>query len=199
MNAGTNCSTAGPGSPKKNAQSPKLGYNSDHVTKRLFVDSDGRAMVLLRKTFICLGLLNALAGFVAITGYLFREKIPVPLAEILKSLGTAVFLIFLLTWPLTVIMGIAYKRASASAIKSVRLDEMICLSCGYSLRDLPGNRCPECGRAFDPGNWRTFRPEGRRPNRMVENVLWVWICVAGIWWGLFFYGLLQFLLLLLLG
>ena len=27
-----------------------------------------------------------------------------------------------------------------------------CLGCGYLLEGLPENRCPECGREFDPGN-----------------------------------------------
>lgn len=31
-----------------------------------------------------------------------------------------------------------------------------CLGCGYALRDLPSRTCPECGRAFDPGNPRTM-------------------------------------------
>lgn len=26
----------------------------------------------------------------------------------------------------------------------------ICLHCGYDTRDLPENRCPECGQAFEP-------------------------------------------------
>jgi hypothetical protein len=31
-----------------------------------------------------------------------------------------------------------------------------CLKCGYALRDLPADRCPECGRPFDPADRRTF-------------------------------------------
>src|SRR5438105_2001693 len=31
-----------------------------------------------------------------------------------------------------------------------------CLSCHYALRGLMENRCPECGRAFDPGDPRTM-------------------------------------------
>jgi hypothetical protein len=38
---------------------------------------------------------------------------------------------------------------------------MHCLNCGYDLRGLPENRCPECGRAFDPGNPATFAPAQR--------------------------------------
>ena len=32
---------------------------------------------------------------------------------------------------------------------------MRCLDCGYDLRRLPENRCPECGRPFDPAEPRT--------------------------------------------
>ena len=42
---------------------------------------------------------------------------------------------------------------------------MSCLDCGYDLRGLPENRCPECGRAFDPSNSATFlcrQADGRK-------------------------------------
>jgi hypothetical protein len=35
-------------------------------------------------------------------------------------------------------------------------ETMRCLDCGYDLRGLPENRCPECGRAFDPHDSTTF-------------------------------------------
>jgi hypothetical protein len=31
-----------------------------------------------------------------------------------------------------------------------------CLGCGYILDGLPENRCPECGRRFDPSDLRTY-------------------------------------------
>src|SRR4051812_17679809 len=31
-----------------------------------------------------------------------------------------------------------------------------CLNCHYDLRGLSENRCPECGRSFDPGRPSTF-------------------------------------------
>ena len=31
-----------------------------------------------------------------------------------------------------------------------------CLECGYILEGLPENRCPECGRPFDPSDERTY-------------------------------------------
>lgn len=40
----------------------------------------------------------------------------------------------------------------------------LCLDCNYALRDLPADRCPECGRGFDPTDRRTMnmgRPMGR--------------------------------------
>lgn len=42
-----------------------------------------------------------------------------------------------------------------------------CLGCGYALRGLIDERCPECGRAFDPADWRTMKIKfpGNRPPR----------------------------------
>lgn len=36
-------------------------------------------------------------------------------------------------------------------------DNALCLGCGYSLRGLADDVCPECGRAFDPGDRSTFK------------------------------------------
>lgn len=44
-------------------------------------------------------------------------------------------------------------------------ETMYCLDCGYDVRGLPENRCPECGRAFDPDDSTTFlcsQVDGRR-------------------------------------
>lgn len=35
---------------------------------------------------------------------------------------------------------------------------MHCLDCGYALDGLTEHRCPECGRAFDPADEKTWRP-----------------------------------------
>ena len=35
-------------------------------------------------------------------------------------------------------------------------DDRYCLGCDYGLKGLPENRCPECGREFDPENPATF-------------------------------------------
>ena len=42
-------------------------------------------------------------------------------------------------------------------------DDAHCLGCGYSLRGLPEHICPECGRAFDPGDPSTYRQGGSKP------------------------------------
>ncbi len=50
---------------------------------------------------------------------------------------------------------------------------MRCLSCKYDLRNLTENRCPECGRIFDPDDPRTFRDTSRKHRRwwIVELVI----------------------------
>jgi len=45
------------------------------------------------------------------------------------------------------------------SVASDPLADAHCLHCGYSLRGLPENRCPECGTAFDPADFvDTFVP-----------------------------------------
>ncbi len=38
---------------------------------------------------------------------------------------------------------------------------MHCLNCGYNLRGLPENRCPECGQPFNPDDSETYRSRPR--------------------------------------
>lgn len=42
-------------------------------------------------------------------------------------------------------------------------DDSVCLRCGYPLKHLLRNECPECGAAFDPNTRRTYdlRPKRR--------------------------------------
>jgi hypothetical protein len=42
---------------------------------------------------------------------------------------------------------------------------IFCRHCGYNLSALPQNRCPECGRPFDPNNPRTFSKHSGSPVR----------------------------------
>ncbi|WP_432798057.1 hypothetical protein [Poriferisphaera sp. WC338] len=37
-----------------------------------------------------------------------------------------------------------------------RDEERYCMGCKYPLEGLRGAVCPECGRGFDPKNWRTY-------------------------------------------
>ncbi len=37
----------------------------------------------------------------------------------------------------------------------------LCIGCGYIIDGLPWERCPECGRSFNPGDPSTFRLEGQ--------------------------------------
>jgi hypothetical protein len=61
---------------------------------------------------------------------------------------------------------------------------MLCRSCDYDLAATGTGRCPECGRAFDPGNPSTF--ETRR--RATQAILGV---VLAIGLGFAAYGLLR--------
>jgi hypothetical protein len=45
------------------------------------------------------------------------------------------------------------------------LDDAQCLKCGYLLRGLSRNTCPECGSAFNPDDPETYRVPGRRVKR----------------------------------
>ena len=39
---------------------------------------------------------------------------------------------------------------------ALRSHDMRCLDCHYSLKGLTEHRCPECGRAFDPNDSKTY-------------------------------------------
>jgi hypothetical protein len=60
-------------------------------------------------------------------------------------------------------------------------DNARCLGCGYELRGLPEPVCPECGRAFDPGDPKTFdaRTAAQRRRRLILRVL-VLVAVIGL-------------------
>jgi hypothetical protein len=58
-----------------------------------------------------------------------------------------------------------YDEIVANAV-AISAGEITCLSCGYCLAGLVECRCPECGRAFDPGDPRTFKM-GRWSPRVV--------------------------------
>ena len=62
------------------------------------------------------------------------------------------------------------------------LPKMFCLRCLYILDGLTGDRCPECGRGFDPSNPRTFSNHGSlRYQLRIRR----WVLLIGVAAGLF--------------
>ncbi len=69
-------------------------------------------------------------------------------------------------------------------------DTARCLGCDYLLRELPGRRCPECGRDFDPARPETMnlgRRLGWLGKRMLRPMGWpmligVWVVVGVLVW-----------------
>lgn len=53
---------------------------------------------------------------------------------------------------------------------------MRCLFCRYPLEGLSSNRCPECGREFDPHDPATFDPTAA-PSVLGSHVFWRWALV----------------------
>ena len=67
-----------------------------------------------------------------------------------------------------------------------------CRRCNYDLRATTTNRCPECGRPFDPANPRTTRPRParrwlRHVRRAAACLLILLLLLAAVW-GWFFWG-----------
>jgi hypothetical protein len=143
----------------------------------------------MKRIFIRIGFLNLLLGSVTIV---VIGADPGLLWGLRKWVIAANLIGFLLTWPLAVIVGLVYQVRLGTQGNRILTDEMYCLGCGYSLRGLEQQRCPECGRSFDPDNWRTFRSEfsQSQPNWITRS-LWIWICLSGF--GavvLFLYGIM---------
>lgn len=70
-----------------------------------------------------------------------------------------------------------------------RIDEptMYCRECSYVLDALPENRCPECGKSFDPQNPGTFRRAAVVPRRLtiiIAMYVTAWLLCYGFWTGL---------------
>lgn len=80
---------------------------------------------------------------------------------------------------------------STAAPPAVPPEDAHCLGCEYSLRGLSTQRCPECGRPFDPGDKRTMRigPRFGAATRILTGPIGEWarrmllIGCAAILWG----------------
>lgn len=57
---------------------------------------------------------------------------------------------------------------------------MRCKSCHYSLLNLPERCCPECGRAFDPGDASTWELEALAGRRGLSWAMLVAIIVLAL-------------------
>jgi hypothetical protein len=70
--------------------------------------------------------------------------------------------------PLLQILRLRINRSvpiMSSYGSNLMLVNAFCLECSYSLRGLAENRCPECGRAFDPDDPGTYTVKRSREER----------------------------------
>jgi len=60
---------------------------------------------------------------------------------------------------------------------------MYCWSCGYNLASIESQRCPECGRAFDPGDQESYAPDppARRLRRSARSTVLVLLELATVY------------------
>lgn len=72
--------------------------------------------------------------------------------------------------------------------KLAKLEEptKYCWGCSYALVGLGENRCPECGRRFDPGSPRTFspRPIAKKRAAVIVAIYLLPLPISLIWWVL---------------
>lgn len=55
----------------------------------------------------------------------------------------------------------------------------VCIECGYCLKGISSGRCPECGRAFDPADARTYETAMSTPPRAGLALLGSYACLLG--------------------
>jgi predicted amidophosphoribosyltransferase len=60
-----------------------------------------------------------------------------------------------------------------------------CSRCSYDLRNAAGDRCPQCGKPFDPSDRLTYRSEPHTPGTFErlqrrQNRMFVALCLIGL-------------------
>jgi hypothetical protein len=134
---------------------------------------------MVKRLFLGLGLTNFGLAMLSIVGIVVLSIHPKIIWGPLNTACMLIFCAFVLTWPCAVVAGVAYGLV-APDLKQTGERSMYCLSCGYMLVRLPGNRCPECGREFDPTDVRTFRRYLTRQHRRTLVLLAYWLAAAGL-------------------
>lgn len=76
------------------------------------------------------------------------------------------------------------ESATSQAVPGTPGPEGFCRQCGYDLRGSSSNRCPECGRIFDPNRASTFArhpgsPRWRRWSRRVLALILLLLVLSG--------------------
>ena len=64
------------------------------------------------------------------------------------------------------------------AVRIDRETQRYYLECGYALKALTHNVCPECGQTFDPANPKTFASRRHKRNRRLV-VVSIYLRVSG--------------------
>lgn len=150
------------------------------------------AHVNARRAWVTLTVLNASLGIASFWGKAIAGPDPAMLNGPWGSIIAVLLIGFLFTWPLALISGII-SSSTLPPLESIDPGAGFCLTCGYSLRGLSIDRCPECGQSFDPENRHSFRSDLIRSRGWLPSVLWGWVIVAGCACAWFLCGLILFL------
>lgn len=142
----------------------------------------------MRSLFI----VSSMTSMVLATVWLFgtRTVDPAPLSDPIEVLFILCAIGCVTSWICAVICGIAY-RAGSSNTRELEYGNMYCRSCHYMLVGLPENRCPDCGRLFDPDKPSTFLWHPKQSSQQWWVIAsWFWVLCCGMLIGGFMVVLL---------